>query len=153
MGGRRMFIHDLGALKMQKRVCLFFLTVCCPFLGGGWAVGVVNTSLILKKKYSRREIFFPLPCRVLLNYFSWPSQLTSCLSTQSSSFVLGRGWGAGLKLRRQETRAAKEDLRRCLRTAEPRALGSWAQSCAGQGASSPWEPGRGRQTQTDREKD
>ena len=110
-----MFIHDLGALKMQKRVCLFFLTVCCPFLGGGgWAVGVVNTSLILKKKYSRREIFFPLPCRVLLNYFSWPSQLTSCLSTQSSSFVLGRGWGAGLKLRRQETRAAKEDLRCCL---------------------------------------
>ena len=34
-----MFIHDLGALKMQKRVCLFFLTVCCPFLGGGMGSG------------------------------------------------------------------------------------------------------------------
>ena len=42
-----MFIHDLGALKMQKRV---FFKLCCLFLGGGWAVGVVNTSLIFKKK-------------------------------------------------------------------------------------------------------
>lgn len=86
-----MFINNLGALKTEKRVfCFFFFfTVCCLFLGG-WTVEVVNTSLILKKKkYSRREIFFSLPCRVVLNYFSWPSQLTSCLSTQSSSFVLG----------------------------------------------------------------
>ena len=83
-----MFIHNLGALKMEKRVFFCFFTVCCLFLGG-WTVQVVTISLILKKKYSRREIFFSLPCRVVLNYFSWPSHLTSCLSTQSSSFAPG----------------------------------------------------------------
>lgn len=61
-----MFINNLGALKMEKRVfCfLFFFTVCCLFLGG-WTVEVVNTSLILKKKsILEGKYFFPFPAEL-----------------------------------------------------------------------------------------
>ena len=46
------------------------------------------------------NIFF-LPHRVLLNSFSWPRKFSSSLSTQTSSYVLGRCQGAISKLGRR----------------------------------------------------
>ena len=60
-----MFIHNLGALKMEKRVFFFcFFTVCCLFVGG-WTVQVVTISLILKKKsILEGKYFFPFPAEL-----------------------------------------------------------------------------------------
>lgn len=140
MGGRRENVYSQPGCSEDGEKGFFFLFFYCllSFCWGMDSAGGYYIFNLKKKKYSRREIFFSLPCRVVLNYFSWPSQLTTEL-------FLCTGSQRGDKKPGQRKRTSDALVRD-----EPRALWSGPQSCAGRGASSPWELGRDRHRQTQR---